>query len=410
MRVLGAGLLLTALACSRAPADFDAQQLAIINGHDDRLQAFEVPAETRAPLLGASAALVFAHHLREESDDSVLLRAPDASAAFGLCDGEAYASEPVAAFCSAVLIDDDLVATAGHCFGGDLEVAAHRCRSVRVVFGYALSASDAPLELRAERVFACRNVVALDHEFAIVQLDRTATEPSAPRPIATASVRVGDALVVASHGAGLPLKVELAADVTEIAQDSGALTLATDTFSGSSGGGVYNQALELVGLVENGAPDWEAVEGCNRAAHAEVAQERAVDAHHLTKVVCDAGWPSLHLCNRPPMCGDGTCNGSEASSCQEDCPAPRCGDWLCEQGERGACPEDCARYADVPQSWLDDPEKFPRPRDSASPSLAAANGCSLSAGGNAALPPAWLAVLLLFSFGAHRRRERRTLR
>jgi hypothetical protein len=147
VRAFGASVLLATLACARAPVDLDSDQFAVINGEDDRLQAFEVPIEVREPLLGASGALIFAQHLLEHDDGSVSLRAPTASEALGLCPDEPFVNEPVAAFCSAVLIDDDLVATAAHCFGDDAESAAERCRSARIAFDYAFSASDTPIEL-----------------------------------------------------------------------------------------------------------------------------------------------------------------------------------------------------------------------------------------------------------------------
>ncbi len=304
MRAFGASVFLATLACARAPVDLDSDQFAVINGEDDRLQAFEVPIEVREPLLGASGALIFSQHLLQDDDGSVSLHAPTASEALGLCADEPFVSEPVAAFCSAVLIDDDLVATVAHCFGEDAESAAERCHSARIAFDYAFTASDTPIELRSDRVFACRKLVAMADEVAIVQLDRTVSPALSPRPIATVTAQVGDELIVASHGAGLPLKIELAAAVTEVAEESGTLTVAMDTFAGSSGGGLYNQDLELVGLVENGVADWEAVNGCTRAAQSDIPREVAVSAQRVTNVVCGAGWPSLRLCDTPPESAD----------------------------------------------------------------------------------------------------------
>lgn len=405
VRAFGASVVFVTLACSRAPADLESFRAAVINGEDDRLQAFEVPAALREPLLGASAALIFAHHLIEHDIGSVSLSAPVASAALGLCEDERFANEPVAAFCSGVLIDDDLVATAGHCFGSSLELASGRCRSTRIAFGYALPASDAGLELGAERVFACRKVVALDADIAVVQLDRPAPGAS-PRPVASASPEAGDALIVASHGAGLPLKIELAAELSEVAPESGTLTVAMDTFAGSSGGGLYNQDLELVGLVEDGALDWEGVDGCTRAAHSGTPRERAVSARRLTDMICGADWPSPRFCDTPPICGDAICNGVEAAACAGDCPVPRCGDDLCEPAERGACRRDCARYAGVPASWMDNPENYPRPLDPVD-AAPASNGCAISRTSNASHTPPWLALLLTLTHAVHLRRMAR---
>ncbi|HEY0712015.1 MAG TPA: hypothetical protein VGF45_05040, partial [Polyangia bacterium] len=137
-------LFVSVLACSRAPADLESHQLAVINGVDDRRQAFSAPAHVRDALVAASAALIYAHHLVERVPGAVTLRALPAKDALGLCEDEPFGAEPAAAFCSAVLIDHDLVATARHCLGA---TPARRCRDLRIVFGYALSESDRPVVL-----------------------------------------------------------------------------------------------------------------------------------------------------------------------------------------------------------------------------------------------------------------------
>jgi hypothetical protein len=401
------------LACARAPEDLESHQGAVLNGQDDRLEAFQAPAQVQGPLLGASAALVYAHHLIESAPDAVGLRAPTALAALGLCADEPFAGQPAAAFCSGVLIDDDLVATAGHCLGAgaDTELAARRCGDLRVVFGYALAPPDRAVQPSADEVFACRRVVALDQDLAVLQLDRPPRGRLSPRPIAAAPARIEDELVVASHGAGLPLKIELAAAVTASSPTSGELTVAMDTFTGSSGGGLYNQDLELVGLVAGGAPDWEVVDGCTRAAHSPVPRERAAAAGRLVQAVCGAGWPSARLCGTPPSCGDGVCSAGEAPDCMADCRAAHCGDAVCEPPERGACLQDCARFADVPETWLNDPAEYGPPPDDGSLDPASMSGCSVAPEPAAPPPLAWLVTssigLAAISAGRARRRTQR---
>ncbi len=48
-------------------------------------------------------------------------------------------------------------------------------------------------------------------------------------------------------------------------------------------------------------------------------------------------------CASAPVCGDGKCTGSEATTCPQDCATgPVCGNGICESGETNAmCPSDC---------------------------------------------------------------------
>lgn len=358
--ILAAALALAAASCGEGSADSsrDVQQ-SVLNGDDDRKEVFEIADAIRGPLTASSAALFYSNHLRLSAPDSVSLRADPAASALGLCPDEPFANETSAAFCSGVLIDDDLMATAGHCMGTDAASAAQRCARIQIAFGYWLPGAGEPVSLRPEQVFSCRRVVTFESEtFAVLQLDRPALLPLAPATLATRGAQVGDGLVVATYGAGLPLKVEVQARVTAVSIDSSTLTAAMDTFSGSSGGGLFTQELALVGLVERGESDWEQIDGCERSRHSATPAEEGQQAIHLPDEVCAANWPSERLCGTLPVCGDGLCNASERGSCPSDCPPPRCGDRVCEPAEWGSCAADCARYDAVPSNWLDDPEIY----------------------------------------------------
>jgi hypothetical protein len=350
--------LVAPVACGAERPSLGRSELEVLNGGDDRLELFEAPAGLRSTLLASSAALIFTHRLVERAPDVVELRAPTAGAAFGLCPDEAFSSQPSAAFCSGILVDDDLIATAGHCLGTDTESATRRCRDLRIVFGYSLPGVDGLAQLDASQVFGCRRLVTREQDIAIIQLDRAALAPLRPTSIAKSFAGVDDRLIVASYAAGLPLKIELAARVTAVAPDQASLTIAMDTFAGSSGGGIYNAGSELVGLVAGGAPDWVNDGECVRAAHSEVPRERASVALSLEVAVCSREWPSERLCGTKGSCGDHICTPTESGACVADCPIARCGDSLCEPSERGRCTTDCARYVDVPESWMDEPGDY----------------------------------------------------
>ena len=99
----------------------------MLNGNDDRNEVFELDEVTRQAITSSSAALVYSNHVSWSGANGVSLNAESAALALGLCSDEPFANEPCAAFCSAVLIDDDLVLTAGHCLGGDLKRAPCSC-------------------------------------------------------------------------------------------------------------------------------------------------------------------------------------------------------------------------------------------------------------------------------------------
>jgi hypothetical protein len=297
-------------------------------------------------------------------DASVELRAPSLSEASAVCDGERFAAQPAAALCSASLIADDLVLTAGHCLGPTREAGEDRCRRLWIVFDYHLEEDGSIALGMADDVYACRRVVyhakqtskedVLD--IAVLQLDRTAAGRT-PIRVASGRPEIGDRLLSATHGAGLPLKVEDGATVLDVPEGAKFFIADTDSFAGGSGGALLNEDLELVGHQVSGQPDWAFSEdGCARGDTSGKGMELHQIAAVAEAALCGAGWPSERLCNREGECGDHVCGSRESTvSCERDCPEPSCGDGLCELSERRACADDCRAFENVPASWSDDP-------------------------------------------------------
>lgn len=353
---------------------------SVLNGGDDRKEAFDLDEATRSSITSSSAALLYLNRLSWGPTDAVSLNTLSAGVALGLCDDEPFADEPSAAFCSAVLIDDDLVLTAAHCVGRDAASATEVCHRLQVVFGYALFAPNSQPELHGDQVFSCRRVVtvgAAPADYAVLQLDRPVGAPLTPARFATDSVELGDRLVVASYGAGLPLKVELQAEVTSTSLAADSFVVASDTFAGSSGGSLFTTSLDLIGLFVSGGADWVQVDGCKRALRSAVPAEQGQTVTGVQDAICATGWPSERLCASQSNCSHAACS----AACPGNCPVPRCGDALCERSERQSCARDCSPYADVPSSWLDDPAFYRAPQEpepSSSPVVSAGGGCALS--------------------------------
>jgi len=371
--VLSAALL----GCS-APTDGSLRLTRnIVTGNDNRVEPFDLPPNIRETT-ATTVAMLFAHRLAWDSGGGVSIRAKSAQEQLDLCSDDPFSDQPVAAFCSAVLIDENLVATAGHCLADDPELL---CRQILVVLGYSYPGPNEAIQIRNEDVFACRRVVALEVEsadYAIIELER----PSALVPATFSSRRVvsGDKITVASYPAGLPMKCEVDAAVDAADEGASFFTAETDTFGGSSGGAIFNDAQQLVGLVAHGAPDWITVGDCMRAAHSDVSHESHQHADTVRDALCATGFPSERICRRPPVCGDGVCGSDESLTCPVDCAAT-CGDGVCGLAERTTCAADCARYTAVPPEWPLSPESYllaHQPHDTPRQP----RGCQISVGGS----------------------------
>lgn len=173
-----------------------------------------------------------------------------------LCPGEAFEDQPVSAQCTGVIIDTDLVATAGHCFDEPTD-----CQNLRFVTNWFYESPGTFRQLTQENVYSCREVVVqrlesgmIDH--AIIRLDRRISRAHRPAPVTYRidDIPIDTPVLVPGHGAGLPLKIDGGGRVVS----TNALFFETtaDTFGGSSGAGVFDMSGRMLGIHVRGPEDY----------------------------------------------------------------------------------------------------------------------------------------------------------
>jgi hypothetical protein len=233
---------------------------AIVYGADDRREYFELasPGE-RATMAASMVALIPAASIRR-APQGIVAEAPSWGDRDGLCPGERFAEQPAAAFCSGVLVDWDLVLTAGHC------VRVLAPQDLRVVFGYyyvapgRLAATEADVmevsAIASEALDPASAEPRLD--YAWLRLRRPVSPPLAPAPVhvRAPALTPGDPVVSIGAGGGVPMKADAGGRVRGLRAPWLDYFLAdTDTSGGSSGGGGFDQQLSLLGILVRGGAD-----------------------------------------------------------------------------------------------------------------------------------------------------------
>jgi len=328
------GSILALCACSASPADeLAGSRSALIYGADDRRDVYAVgDVALRELALQSTVALMPESSMSKAADGSLVLEAETLRDKFAVCDSEPFAAQPSLAVCSGVLLGEDLVLTAAHC------VQFLPCESELWAFGYALlGESDVP-RLQERDVYRCRSVPLLRYEttsdglrldYAVVQLDRPVSPDKRAPSIATKVIPAGENATVIGYPSGLPAKIDCGATVVDARKaEHDYLSLASDTFLGSSGSGVFNKKRGLVAIVVRGGEDYEhdAERGCSVTRRLPGVSDRpdAEQASYVGKVVaslCESGWASEALCDRRSRCGDGQCSLDEHTGpCASDCP------------------------------------------------------------------------------------------
>jgi hypothetical protein len=236
----------------------------VIYGVDDRLDIFEVTDPTQLDLASSVCGVVFASSLTPRFGRFELSTSPYEVGGLPGCLDEPFRDQRTAAFCTAFLVADDLVVTAGHCYN-EFSLA-----QVRFVFGFTMADADTPVTTFSEdQVYQGVEVVSQAFQggsvevpdYAVVRLDRPVTAPGAqPLEIRRrGSVAVGTQVGAIGHPMGLPLKVAVGSDTTvQLNTEADTFFNANlDVYSGNSGSPIFNASTGVVeGILKAGNPDF----------------------------------------------------------------------------------------------------------------------------------------------------------
>ena len=284
----------------------------VVYGEDGRVEPYEALDPSLEQTVAESAVAFVPNGWVDAS--GAVSGAPRLGDTAGLCPGQRFEEQPAAAFCSGILIDEDLVLTAAHC----LRVFA--LDDFRVVAGYyyerpgtlALGEAIAPLEILEERLDRADSAERLD--FALLRLARSVTPPRRAAAVYRhlPMLADGDSVHLLASSAGVPFKVDSGGRIIDARATVGDyFRAATDSSHGASGGGAFDAALGLVGILARGGRDLETTEaGCNRervVADDGAAEEELTYAHRAVEALCTVD-PSRSLCR---------------DDCEEPCRAAR---------------------------------------------------------------------------------------
>jgi len=295
----------------------DELSASVVYGADDRMEVFEHPdAELRRIAEDSIVALIPNFRLSRESDGTYGFYAESLAELRGLCPDERFGDQPTAASCSGVLIDDDLVLTAGHCMD------AHTpCDSYAYVFNYLLDEPNHLATIRDEDVYSCARVVSRGSppqdqptpDFAIIQLDRPVEGSHAPVLIRPATpLSQHESLAMIGFGSGLPAKIDTGGAVADPRAERLDFFVANvDAFQGHSGSATFDSENRLAGILIGGrVPDYVTLEGesCTRVSvyQDSEAGERVHNIAGIVNSLCTEGWHVDELCD-PKACEGQPC-------------------------------------------------------------------------------------------------------
>ena len=233
----------------------------VIYGEDDRRDLFDSTNNPRLVELARSTAIVIKKSDLKPTDSNGKFQLPMES--FGesqnLCKDEPFYAQPTPGFCSAFLVGDDTLVTAGHCI-----TSQSVCDGTSFVFDFAYDFQGKDLStIEAENVFYCKTLIKREQEgglgkdYAVIRLDRTVNGREPLKVRKTGTVATGAGVAVIGHPSGLPTKIT---DGAKVRSNSPALPYFVtnlDTYGGNSGSAVFNtQTWEVEGILVRGETDF----------------------------------------------------------------------------------------------------------------------------------------------------------
>jgi hypothetical protein len=192
------------------------------------------------------------------------------------------------AFCSGVLLDWDLVLTAGHCARafavGELSAVFDFYYESPGVLAYRPESVAAVAEIVAERLDEAGSAPRLDYAWLRLKTPVSPLRRPAQVHAVASDLGVGDPIVSMSYGGGIPLKIDSGARVRDARSDSADyFTADADNFSGSSGGGAFDEGLILTGVTSRGQEDFEVTaSGCRRTIRTDATESVASPSEEFT--------------------------------------------------------------------------------------------------------------------------------
>lgn len=159
-----------------------------------------------------------------------------------------WSEQPISAFCSGVLISEDQILTAGHCFNEGVT-----CADVVIAFNYELESGKELSGVACKKVQHVKdslNEQGLD--YALIQLEHKVD--IVPAKSAEKELKAGSAI----YALGYPLGAFKKKTEGQVIELNKIYRTDLDLFSGNSGSPVFSaETHELVGIVSGGEDDFE---------------------------------------------------------------------------------------------------------------------------------------------------------
>lgn len=234
---------------------FSSQTLAAIYGEDDRQLAYY--SHLYQEYSRAVLSQIREHSLILDGEENILKTKPLDEHVGNLCEDTPFKEVPTFSRCTAFLVAEDLLVTAGHCINNEVE-----CRKATWIFSDEIDPSEQNPKIMNQDIVRCERIVSRiknpisKNDYALIKLTSKVIHRPHLKFRTDGRIDNEDRLLVLGHPTGLPLTISDNNKILE--NDSDFLfKINSDTFGGNSGSPVINMKTGLVeGILTDGDLDY----------------------------------------------------------------------------------------------------------------------------------------------------------
>lgn len=243
----------------KAEVAFSAYKTDAIYGVDDR-KFISAKSPAKIIELSKSIAMVISKDVVQKNFFSTKILAKNLSDEDGinLCPDERFAKHHSVNSCTAFLIGEDLVASAGHCFLSEAD-----CSSKLIAFNLLeKNETKEGYQLLSQNVFECKEIVSQVQDgetlmdYAIIRLKKKAVGRKILKLRTMGAITLRDKVFMIGHPLGLPQVITNSALVNDVSNPH-FFKATLDSFEGNSGSPVFNsKTFEVEGILVRGEEDF----------------------------------------------------------------------------------------------------------------------------------------------------------
>lgn len=248
-----------------------------IFGEDNRRDIFESPEKIQR--FSTALATWVSPYFMEDKPSGFDLIFPTLKEEYQMCADENFVSQPTTMIsCTAFLVADDLMLTAGHCMvniGTAQNELTPMCSDFNWVFDYQVDfeGQDILTNRPKQTKVKCVNVIKAVHEeingqridYALFRIDTKMPKRYQFKP-SSMGVSKGSAVEILGYPSGLPLKHSAGAFVLKANTKLPYFEANIDSVGGNSGSPVFGSTGNLYGILVRGNDDFttDPILGCDR--------------------------------------------------------------------------------------------------------------------------------------------------